>query len=248
MRNTFRRWSLFLVICSCLALPALGQRAAAGADGRSTNWLRFYDRFPTVRHLVVSKAPTRHTSHVNLEAFPLNIALFHAINGRRCAFMDYLCIAVLFLGSGWIVLPVVVAAAIFRRRVVPVLLVALAIETLAVMLLKEWLHQPRPAGMLGDLYFVEWLKSGSLPSGDTAMAFVIAWVLQRGAHPALRTVLLLCAVLVAYERVYFGAHFPLDVVVGAGLGIAAAALTEHIFKRRSGAPSTPAPEETMLTA
>ena len=62
----------------------------------------------------------------------------------------------------------------------------------------------------------------SFPSGHAASAFAAAFVMSR-VFPELRVGLWVLAALVAFSRVYVRVHYPLDVLVGAVVGVAAAA-------------------------
>lgn len=63
----------------------------------------------------------------------------------------------------------------------------------------------------------------SFPSDHAAAAFAIAVVLV-AVHRRLGSLLLLTAALIGFARVYVGDHYPGDVLVGAGVGVAAAAV------------------------
>jgi len=75
----------------------------------------------------------------------------------------------------------------------------------------------------------------ALPSGHASTSFacaaVLAWVTPLPALP-----LFAVAALVAFSRVYVGAHYPLDAVAGAALGLAVATALRLLAegRRRSG--------------
>jgi len=71
----------------------------------------------------------------------------------------------------------------------------------------------------------------SMPSGHTAAAFALAtsYLLDGHDHPEwLRATMLATAVGVGVMRVVAGRHFPSDVVVGAGVGVASAIVVHTI--------------------
>ena len=123
------------------------------------------------------------------------------------------------IGLVWIAIAVVVA--VLQRRVVPFLLVTavVLVTDLITTGLKFVTDRPRP-------YVVEpeppplmpATLDLSFPSGHASTSFAAAamltWFLPGGA-----LVLFALAALVAASRVYVGVHYPLDVVVGAVLGL-----------------------------
>ena len=58
----------------------------------------------------------------------------------------------------------------------------------------------------------------SFPSGHTTAAFALA-IATFGTIPQLVPALILVAVVVGYARMYFGVHYPVDVLAGASIGV-----------------------------
>jgi membrane-associated phospholipid phosphatase len=69
----------------------------------------------------------------------------------------------------------------------------------------------------------------SFPSGHTCIAFATATALTI-CIPRWAPLFFLVAVVVAIERVLEGAHYPSDVIAGAGLGVLAAFLTARVLR------------------
>jgi dolichol-phosphate mannosyltransferase len=97
-----------------------------------------------------------------------------------------------------------------------------------------------------------WAHLNSFPSGHMAItaALAVAIVLL---FPRLRTALAVYVVAVAFTRVLFGAHFPLDVVAGTALGVVGALLVAVAVERLEGRtrPATavePLPDDATLVA
>ena len=64
------------------------------------------------------------------------------------------------------------------------------------------------------------------------MAFMLAWVVKHREGWQLQALAIAYALGIAYQRIYVGAHFPLDVVAGALLGILSALFVEWLFSLR----------------
>ncbi|NKF23667.1 phosphatase PAP2 family protein [Solimonas marina] len=84
-------------------------------------------------------------------------------------------------------------------------------------------HLPRPAGALAADSFrligPAWHRN-SFPSGHTVTAFVGAGVLACATPSiAMRAVLILMAMAIGVSRVAVGAHWPVDVLTGAAIGL-----------------------------
>jgi membrane-associated phospholipid phosphatase len=172
------------------------------------------------------------------QAIAADISLFKLINAHHTAFLDVFFAAVGYLGDGWVIIPLFLALIIFkapkrrRARVVVFVTIAFIVGGLANGLGKRFVDRPRPAayfaaesatpGPESRCPFVvhtvgDRLVSYSFPSGHAHTAFSIAVlvVLIWGKRYWLGFVI---AALVAYSRVYVGAHFPLDSLVGACMG------------------------------
>jgi membrane-associated phospholipid phosphatase/MFS family permease len=86
---------------------------------------------------------------------------------------------------------------------------------------KVFVDRPRPEEILGAEAWTsharDWSHIASYPSGHLIVTAALATV-AGAAVPKLRSPLIVYVAAVAATRVLFGAHFPLDVVVGAALG------------------------------
>lgn len=93
---------------------------------------------------------------------------------------------------------------------------------LLVELIKALTDRARPFNLLRETRVIGWRASGlSFPSGHTAQTFFVmalsisSFQLSMGIAVGLYGI----AVLVAFTRVYVGAHYPRDVIAGAILGL-----------------------------
>lgn len=136
------------------------------------------------------------------------------------------------LGLIWLVSAVALAAA--KRiawRDVGRLALALIIGTLLTdYTLKPIVNRPRPFVVSPAVAVIGHRPhDASFPSGHATASFVSAVVLTKVA-PALSPLWWVLAVGISYSRVYLGVHYPLDVLAGAAIGSAVAALVLTLTK------------------
>ena len=136
-------------------------------------------------------------------------------------------------GHAWIL--VVLADALCQRRramknalaVLPVLY--LATYTVEVPI-KKYFRRRRPfISIVRAIVVGRKPGSYSFPSGHSAAAFAGAVLLQT-CYPRGRRLFFAIALLVAFSRVYLGAHYPGDVLSGGLVGTALAKLYRSLFK------------------
>jgi membrane-associated phospholipid phosphatase len=162
---------------------------------------------------------------------PLERALFHAVNGLP----DWLYRPmVLFQYLGVLAMPLVVAlgALAFRRwRLAAALVLVMPFKLATERLVKLLVARERPGTTVPDAVLRGVHSAGlSFVSGHAIITFAIAGLLalvlpRRWAV----VVLFVLATLNAVARVYLGAHNPLDVVGGAAVGLAIAAVLDLVL-------------------
>jgi MFS family permease len=151
----------------------------------------------------------------------------------------------------------VVAAAVTNVRGVPRVFARVLGSALLAWGLLEAVYavydRARPEEVVEDaiLNGHSWAHLNSFPSGHMAITAALS-VAVALAFPRLRFVLWAYIGAVAFTRVMFGAHFPLDTVAGTALGTASALLVAIAFerrRRRTGiAPAEPFADEHTLVA
>ena len=142
--------------------------------------------------------------------------LFRAVSRLGDGVFWYLLIAVMPLlapQSGW--------------RISLQMLLTGAVGLALYKILKRQLVRERPfIALIGIECLMPPLDRYSFPSGHTLHA-VLFTSLAAAQLPALGLLLMPFAILVALSRVVLGLHYPTDVLVGAALGAALAALSNH---------------------
>jgi dolichol-phosphate mannosyltransferase len=181
---------------------------------------------------------------------PLDDSLFLALNGLGDgpewlyqAFDPHTRNYILLL------LTTLVAGAVFLRRPRYVLGAALSvvlaayIAGAAIEIIKLFAERARPEEVLGAQVLLaedrSWAHLASYPSGHLIVTAAMA-AAASAAVPALRNPLLAYVVIIAFTRVLFGAHFPLDVLVGAVMGYELGLFTARLM---ASARLLPAPAE-----
>ena len=125
-------------------------------------------------------------------------------------------------GNFWMCAAGAIGVYAATRRLRPALATAAAVALAwgGAKVVKNVVERGRPAELLGD---VEVRESGihgqGYVSGHAAVAFAVATVVATVVPRGWRWAPFAVASGVALTRVYYGAHLPLDVVGGAGLGV-----------------------------
>lgn len=102
--------------------------------------------------------------------------------------------------------------------------------------MKGLLQRGRPASFFDDVDLRGSLGADNMgglgfPSGHVAVAFALTAVVYPYLTPRWRGVIMVLAATVALTRLYFGAHFLLDALGGAALGIAIGATVHLVMDR-----------------
>jgi undecaprenyl-diphosphatase len=160
---------------------------------------------------------------------------------HRTPWLDHLFVALSHLGTSgliWLVLAVLATVLWRRPSIFLFVLSGILLAGLASYGLRQAIGRERPPHRFSDPRpLVDVPVSDSFPSGHAAMSFagaaLLAWL-----TPLPKVPLVALAALIAFSRVYVGVHYPLDVLGGAALGLAAAtALRLLAGARRRSAPA-----------
>ncbi len=172
---------------------------------------------------------------------PLGLAeldrdLFTWVVEHRAPPFDWLFVGLSAIGQAaivWIALAPVLALWARKPVVFTTLVTAATVWTadLVTVGLKAVFDRERPYEVVTTADpLLRWDVSSSLPSGHAATsaagALILAYLLGRGAW-----LLALLAAAIGFSRVYVGVHYPLDVLVGAAIGVAVAAASAALVRR-----------------
>jgi len=174
-------------------------------------------------------------------------AVFHAVNGLPGWLYGPMLLAQ-YLGV--LAMPLVVAAAALawrRWRLAAALALIVPLKLAVEKVPKLLVHRERPGTTVPDAILHGVPRAGlSFTSGHAIITFAIAGLLVLVLPRRWGVVAVALASLNAVARVYLGAHNPLDVVGGAAVGVALAAVLDLLLDvaRRPGATpraATPPP-------
>ncbi len=175
--------------------------AAAGAGLFALSWLLLADRTDTVPGWEAD--------------------VFEVANGLP-GLLGWLLWPVMQLGTMGMGLVIAAVVYALTRRWHPTLAIASAVllAWVTAKVVKESIQRGRPDDLLDGVDLRSSHYSGfGYVSGHTTVAFAVATVLTPVLPGRWRWVPLPLAAVVGFARMFFGAHLPLDVMGGAGLGI-----------------------------
>jgi undecaprenyl-diphosphatase len=123
-------------------------------------------------------------------------------------------------GAVWLVLAAVVAFYLRRPTALPLTFLAVLLGDGLSSGLKFSFDRVRPSDRFAQPdTLMPVADTPSFPSGHAATSFACAATLTRYVSTRTSVALFVLAALIAWSRVYVGAHYPLDVVAGAVLGL-----------------------------
>ncbi len=165
--------------------------------------------------------------------------VYGLLQNLRTPAVDSLMVAITELGDVQVLLPVILVAlgwfTVHRLwHTAAYWLAAIGVAETLIKVLKLTLHRPRPGPLYGGV------EQFSFPSGHATLSIVaygfLAFLLCRGDQHRLRKVFALAAVLlialIAFSRLYLGAHWLSDVLGGLSFGAAwiAALAVAHVYQ------------------
>src|SRR6516162_9017339 len=155
-----------------------------------------------------------------------DVSLFRILNEVPPAVASVLTpLSHLFRPAGIVIVVVLIAGFVvaWTRSVLPVAAgaVAAAVAWALANLAKAIADRPRPYEVVADAVLRQEPAHGtSFPSSHTAVTVAVVVALVPFLARPLAAAGIAYAVLVGWSRVYLGVHYPLDVLGGAGIGLA----------------------------
>ena len=120
-----------------------------------------------------------------------------------------------------------------KRKAGRLMIASLMVEaSVCNLVIKPFVGRVRPNDAHGLEITINRPEDCSFPSGHTAAAFAASYSMYRSAKkPGI--VMLYTALVMAFSRVYLLVHYPMDVIAGAALGIASAAVVHRASARKA---------------
>lgn len=161
---------------------------------------------------------------------------FLSINAMGAHFSPALLHHLTSFGDGVFILSLLLLLAHRRIPLLYCILIAGVTAGIIAQLIKRSLNIERPPAVLDHNTFHlvgKALKSKSFPSGHTTTAFLTASVLMLFSDKLWQKLLLAAvAILAGLSRIWLGVHWPIDVLVGAGIGSAVGVWAWYITQKR----------------
>ncbi len=156
----------------------------------------------------------------------LHTAFFPLHNLGQQIFPNVIWAHITFVGDTVVALTFALILCVRFPRLTIAILFSALIGTLIIHGLKNFFATPRPPGVFeeGAINIIgPAFKRNSLPSGHTATAFILAGLVVRCASNVYSKIaILFIACLIGWSRVVCGVHWPVDVLIGASLGLLSA--------------------------
>lgn len=163
------------------------------------------------------------------------------INNNHTLFFDYFFKYFTYVGTGYMLIPLVVILFFNNKTFSYLLLSTYAVNGILVFLLKRFIiyDNYRPYWFLKRAFHqvdgVEVKKLFSMPSGHSNMAFLIFLVLSfmTKSNKVLQLIFLIMATLVAISRMYLYQHFLADTVVGSAIAVVLTTLVYMFYYKKN---------------
>ncbi|RQL49680.1 undecaprenyl-diphosphatase [Acinetobacter nosocomialis] len=149
---------------------------------------------------------------------PLNLSLFHVINGAQDASQFIIRLAIFFANDLLYILLFILTffMVLWRSRFKKIgslnLSFLTCISLLVGYIISLFYHHPRPFVMGVGTTFIEHAPTASFPSNHMLIFSTISLSYLFAQRKIIGMILLFLSFVVAWSRIYLGVHFPLDML------------------------------------
>ena len=176
-------------------------------------------------------------AYFTLAAVPIGVwnhEIFEVLNGANAGWGDAVMGLISGFGDGLVIALAISCVMLFNLRLGIAALIGFIASGVIAQLLKRVFDIPRPPAVLENVHVLgAALQSHSFPSGHATscgvMVLLALLLWKRGRWERWAVAGLFA--LAAYGRVYGGVHFPLDVWIGVGIGMASMSAASHWMMR-----------------
>ena len=168
-----------------------------------------------------------------LAAVPIGVwnhDVFGLINNANAPWLDSVIGQISGFGDGLVIALMISCVMLFRLRLGMAALIGFIASGLIAQLLKRVFDMPRPPAVIENVHVLgAALQSHSFPSGHATscgVMILLGFLLWKRDQWQAWVFAGLFA-LAAYGRIYGGVHFPFDVWVGIGIGLASMSAASH---------------------
>jgi len=149
----------------------------------------------------------------------VDINLFLLINGVQSSILDSLFTTITFFGSTtFLVILIFILWIGKKRRLATYLIVSLFVDSILSIGFKLTFMRPRPYESFSNIKVLDREFGPSMPSGHSQRAFSEATIFSNN-FKGKGVVFYVFAFFISFSRIYVGAHYPLDAIVGSVLGL-----------------------------
>jgi undecaprenyl-diphosphatase len=149
---------------------------------------------------------------------PFDEKVFLWINNNNLN-IAFLMLTITYMGStiSWLGIAILLWF-LKKRKEAFILVFALLIGGVSTFFMKIAFHRVRPFQILIEAKVLDKEENFSFPSGHSVSSFSSAIILERKIKKQSFFIYALAS-LIAYSRIYIGAHWPSDVIVGTAIGL-----------------------------
>ncbi len=179
-----------------------------------------------------------------------DIPLFLLFNGAHSPTSDTLWLTLTTFGDGLVLGIIAGAFLLVNPRVTVLAILLMVVSSLIMHSIKLAFPTPRPATVIDSIHIIgPLLMHGSFPSGHATVSLAAGLALAYySSNRLIGASVIFFSVLIAFSRVFVGAHFPEDVLAGMILSLALFyVLVRSIWPRwESGIPDRPVFERRLF--